>query len=214
MGSIFSAYRDFSRKNRGLEKNPERTEALKRYFERGGVISLGGKGKGWPKLIYPTPLSIRSKIKELSERKAVYEKQHSDWKKSNDSAKMYDLKNEVKKFSEPLYWKHILKYGSDKDYRADTDSIKLPVNLVGDKRWQPMIKMFVENPEYRKNLVETVNYSIVYKKERKVARYAKELKDFRLEVSGKALDKAGSKIEAIDHQIKDLEQILAWASEN
>ena len=213
MSHIFSSYSDFSKKFKGISKDKERASSLKRYFERGGVVSVGNKIKNWPKLLYPDALNLKQKIKELNERKAIYDKQYFAWKKKHSAAKNYELTQEVLKFKEPLFWKHTLKYATDKDYKKDVDSIKLPVNLVADKRWQPMIKMFVGDSEYRKNLVETVNYSIVYKNDKKLAKYAGQIKEFRMEVSSKALDKINEKVAVLNQQIKDLEQMSAWANE-
>ena len=99
------------------------------------------------------------------------------------------------------------------EYKKDSDSVKLPVNLVADPRWKPMVKMFVNNPEYRKNLVETVNYSIVYQKDKRLGKYASQLKDFRLGVSDKELSKLKIKLEAVEKEISALKEISSWASE-
>ena len=213
MSHIFSSYSDFSKKFKGISKDKERAAALKRYLERGGVISVGSRIRTWPKLLYPTVLNVREKTRELKERKSLYDKQHAQWKKSHYSAKTYEIRQEFLKLKEPLFWKHLMKYNTNKDYRKDADSIKLPVNLVADKRWQPMIRMFVDNSEYRKNLVETVNYSIVYKNDKKLAKYAGQIKEFRMEISSKAIDKINEKLIDINQQINDLGQMASWASE-
>ena len=213
MKRLFTSFDDFSKQFTDLAEKPERAEALKRYFERGGVISAEAKTMVWPKLVYPSVQRIREQANEIKQRKAIYDKQHSGWKKSHDSAKMYDMKNEVMKFSDPLYWKHMVKYHSNKEYRKDADSVKLPVHLVSDDRWKPMIKMFVEDGEYRGNLVETVTHSIVYKNDKRLAKYSEELKEFRMEISGKAISGIEKKTGLLDKDIKSMEEIEKWANE-
>jgi len=213
MKKLFTSFDDFCRNFKGLDDKPERLEALKSYFTRGGVISAENKGKGWPKLVYPSVQRIKEQAADLKQRKAIYDKQNSGWKKSHNSAKNYDLRNEVMKFSDPLYWKHIVKYHSDKAYKNDSDSVKLPVHLVSDERWKPMIRMFIEDGEYRNNLVETVSHSIVYQKDKKLAKYSEELKEFRMEMTGKAISGIDKKLEVLEKDIKSFDEILKWASE-
>ena len=86
--------------------------------------------------------------------------------KTHKSASNYHLTNQVLKLKEPLYWKHIAKMATDSDYRKDAETVKLPAHLVSDKKWQPMVKMFVNDLDYRKQLSETVRTSVVYKKEK------------------------------------------------
>ncbi len=212
--NIMSSFKAFSEKF-GVKKKDKgpRAEALKKYFEKGGVISVGKADKDWPRLIYPSPLRIRSQIKELNELKQQYVKKQSSWEKSFNDAKIYHLRNNILKYSEPLYWKHIAKCTTNKDYKNDTALVKLPIHLVPDPRWKPMIRMFVNDVEYRKNLVETVQNSIVYKKDKKVAKYANILQAFRMDISSKKIDSLKKKIDYLDNKIKTLETMLEWAKE-
>ncbi|MBT4596830.1 MAG: hypothetical protein HOC95_02520 [Candidatus Diapherotrites archaeon] len=73
--------------------------------------------------------------------------------------------------------------------------------------------MFVTDLDYRKQLTETVKESIVYKKDKRVAKYADELKDFRMNTSGKqmkSLEKKLAKINEIEVALKELHK---WAKE-
>ena len=212
--NIVSSFKAFSEKFDVKKNKPSpRAEALKKYFERGGVISVGRAEKGWPKLIYPSPRRIRSQIKELNELKQLYVKKQSNWEKSFNDARIYHIRNNILKYSEPLYWKHIAKCATNKDYKNDANLVKLPIHLVPDSRWKPMIRMFVNDVEYRKNLVETVQNSIVYKKDKKVAKYADILQAFRMDISSKKVDSLKKKIDYLDSEIKTLETMLEWAKE-
>lgn len=190
-----------------------RYEALDKYFARGGVINAIKTSKTWPKLIYPSPLRIETQIKELNELRSVYGGKLKDWNKKLRDAQNYHSKNQILKFSEPIYWKHVAKSLSDPDYKADSGNVDLPVHLVADPKWKPMIKMFVNDLEYRKNLVETVQNSIVYKKEKKVAKYADVLQDFRSEMSNSKIDQLTKKIEKLNLEIASLEAVRKWAKE-
>jgi hypothetical protein len=214
--NIISSYSVFSQKFPDLQKsssNKARLEALKTYFGSGGVISVGTKKGAWPKLIYPSPRKLELQIKEISSLRKVFLKKQQDWEKEFNDAKVYHIKHNITKFSDPLYWKHIAKCAINRDYKEDSEAVSLPVHLVGDSRWKPMIKMFVTDIEYRKQLTETVQNSIVYEKDRKVARYANELQAFRMGVSNKKIDTIKEKVSQLDAKINALKQIQKWAKE-
>ncbi|MAG17955.1 MAG: hypothetical protein CL944_00605 [Candidatus Diapherotrites archaeon] len=191
----------------------ERYDALEKYFIRGGVISAVKSGKSWPKLVYPSPMRIDVQIKELEELKEVYSKKVNTWKEKLSQAKSYHQRHQVKKFAEPLYWKHVAKTLTDPDYKEDTKNVSLPVHLVADPKWKPMVKMFVKDLEYRKNLVETVQNSVVYKEDKKVGKYADVLQDFRSEISTTKIDDLSKKVSKLDVEIKSLQLIKKWSKE-
>ncbi|HZX20350.1 MAG TPA: hypothetical protein VFF13_05030 [archaeon] len=191
----------------------DRYNALEKYFARGGVISAVKSNGKWPKLVYPSPQRIEDQLKELQALKSVYESKSRDWSKKLSEAKNYHSKHQLLKFKDPLYWQHVAKKTMDSDYKADSEKVQIPVHLVADPRWKPMVKMFVNDLEYRKNLVETVENSIVYKDDKKVAKYADELQNFRSEMSTSKLDDIGKKLGKINQEISSLEAVKKWAKE-
>ena len=214
--SIVSNFDDFSGRFPEAVKDAkakDRVTAVERYFKRGGVLSLAKSGSGWPKLVYPTPLRLKDQIEQLQSLRQRFQSKHRDWSKRVNDAKVYHVRNNVLKFVEPLYWKHLAKITFDADYRKDADMVKLPVHLVADKKWKPMIKMFVSDFDYRKNLAETVDKSIVYKNDKRVGRYADELQGLRKEISEKKTNAFADKVRDMETDIKMMETILRWARE-
>lgn len=210
--NIISSYAAFSQAFT-VPENDERTSALKRYFARGGVISAVKSSGPWPKLLYPSPMRIESQIKEMDELLQHFLAKEKEWKKKLANAKSYHSRHQILKFSEPLYWKHIAKTVADPDYREDAGKVSLPVHLSADPKWKPMINMFVNNTEYRKNLVETVETSIVYKKDKKVAKYADVLQNLRSEISATKLEEIDKKTTLLKSEINALKLIKKWAQE-
>ena len=216
MSEIISNFNVFSEKFPEIEsfgENHARAKALKLYLANGGVVSAVSRGKGWPKLIYPNPLKLNAQIKGLNQNLEMLGGKKKDWEKTFFDAKIYNVKNKVVKFVDPLYWKHAFKAVSDKDYRQDVESVKLPVHMVAEPKYRPMINMFVNDIEYRKQLTETVLNSIVYKKDPRVARYAQELRAFRLDTSNKNIDHLQKKMDSLKDQVKALQTIRDWAKE-
>ncbi len=213
MRKVISDLDIFEKDFPNLPKKGERIDALKTYFGVGGVIKIYDSEKDWPKLAYPSYFVLEKKMKELKEKKGIYEKKLSTWNKQYNSASQYHKIHQIKKLKEPLYWKHIAKMTLDKDYKKDANSVKLPVHLVGDDKWKPMVKMFVNDLDYRKQLAETVEKSIVYKKSKRVAQYADELKDFRMGVSDKQIKDLDKKIAKLDELNVALKELQKWAKE-
>jgi len=215
MAEVVASIAEFQKKFPKAPKSGERREAVEKYFAIGGVIKAfkSEDESGWPKLSYPSHAVLETKIKEIRSKKSVFHGKRSTWKKSYNSASHYHQTNQLKKLKEPLYWKHLAKLVSNPEYRKDSESVKLPAHLVADDKWKPMIKMFVNDLEYRRQLSETVRTSIVYKKDKKVARYADDLKEFRMSTSGKQvtdLDKKLFDLEETEHALRELQK---WARE-
>jgi len=210
---VIASIKDFNKAFPKAPKTGARREALERYFGINGVIKAQDTAKEWPELTYPNVEVLESKIKESKERKKIFEGKLSEWKHKHFDASMYHQINQVKKFAEPLYWKHLAKSVSDKDYRKDADAVKLPAHLVADKKWQPMVKMFVNDVEYRKQLAETVSTSIVYKKNKRVAQFADDVQNFRMDASSKQMKELEEKIAALDKTESALKEMQKWAKE-
>lgn len=213
MASVISNIEKFDEKFSDVPKDEKRRDALIQYFKVGGVIKAYDSENQWPKITYPDYFVLNRKLKELKSKKELYEKNLNSWKKKYSSASKYHTTNQIKKLKEPLYWKHLAKSAIDADYRKDASQVKLPVHLVSDDKWKPMVKMFVNDLDYRKQLSETVKTSIVYKKDKKVAKYADDLKDFRMNTSKKQIDELEKKIEIIKKTENALKEIQKWSKE-
>jgi len=213
MRKVVSNLASFEKEFPDLSKTGTRMNAIKSYFEAGGVIKIYDSEKEWPKLAYPSYFVLDKKLKELKQKRGIYEKKLGTWNKQHKAASQYHARNQIKKLKEPLYWKHMVKMTLDNDYRKDTAMVKLPVHLVGDDRWKPMVKMFVNDLDYRKQLAETVDKSIVYRKNKKVAQYADELKDFRMGVSDKQIKDLTKKINKLNKIEVALKELQKWAKE-
>ncbi len=213
MHGVIASIKDFDKAFPKCPRDGPRRTALMRYFSINGVVKPIATDKEWPKLIYPDTRVLDIKVKEIKEKRKNYNEKLSEWKKQHSSASMYHQVNQVKKFGDPIYWKHLAKTLSDEDYRKDAASVKLPAHLVADKKWKPMVKMFVNDIEYRKQLAETVNTSIVYKKNKKVAKFADELQDFRMDAASRQMKDLEEKIDTLNKNEEALKEMQKWAKE-
>jgi len=213
MHKVISSVKDFDKDFPDAPKEGIRRDSLARYLAINGVVKAISVEKEWPKLLYPDSRVLDAKIREVKEKIKLYEGKMNEWKGKHLSASMYHQVNQVKKLKEPLYWKHMAKMATDSDYRKDADSVKLPAHLVADKKWKPMVKMFVNDIEYRKQLAETVNTSMVYKKNKKVAQFADNLQSFRMDAAQKQMGELQKKIDSMNETEKALKEMQVWAKE-
>jgi hypothetical protein len=213
MHGVISTIADFEKTFPKCAKDGERRKAIEKYLAINGVIKAVECNKDWPKLVYPNIAVLESKLKETKSKKKSYSQRLNEWKKQHFNASMYHQVNQVKKLAQPIYWKHLAKTVIDSDYKKDADSVKLPAHLIADKKWQPMVKMFVNDIEYRKQLTETVNTSIVYKKDRKVAKFADDLQGFRMGAADKQVKDLEERLAELDETEKALKEMQKWAKE-
>jgi len=210
--SSFSQLEKMLPKKLPVEKEAARITALKHYLSKGGVLHVAPSENEWPKLLYPTKAHLKKKIGEIRALQEQYASRLSSWQKKFNGAKNYKSLNNLKKIKEPLFWKHMAKCAVDKDYRADSEKVKLPVHLVADQRWKPMVKTFLRDVDYRKQLVQTVDESIVYRNNKKVAQYADLLQSFRMEQSNRKVEELKQRVAALEADISAMQELARWAS--
>ncbi|MEW6295500.1 MAG: hypothetical protein AB1467_04375 [Candidatus Diapherotrites archaeon] len=196
-----------------LSSNNERVEALNRYFEQGGFVSILPNSSGWPKLTYPSKHRIKEMLQQLNEKKDLFSRKHGDWQQKHFQAKTYKMFTKLKKFADRTYWDHTIKSIKDKSYRNEAQKVKLPTHLVADPKFKPMIKMFVNDPEYRRQLIETIEHSIVYRDRKELGRYANFLQEFRKNISEDKMKEIKEKLKEIDSDIKMYNALQKWSEE-
>ena len=189
-----------------------RVSALQHYLSKGGVLHVVPSDADWPRMLYPTKKHLRKRIDDLRSLREQYSGRLSDWKKKFNDASSYRVVQNIKKLKEPLFWRHLAKCAIDRDYKTDSEKVHLPIDLVADKRWQPMVRIFLEDIDYRKQLVQTVDESIVYRKNKRVAQYADLLQGFRMQQSSRQIEELQRKIADLDADIAAIQEIARWAS--
>ncbi|MDO8646912.1 MAG: hypothetical protein Q7R70_00665 [Candidatus Diapherotrites archaeon] len=219
MPEIISSIAAFAEKYKGAgflnAKEDSRINALKRYFQKGGVARFSSESKdSFPKLIYPSKPRVQQLMQDSVVLKDQFERKLKDWKKANGDAKVYHLKLHAKKLASPTYWKHVGKKITDKDYRDDAEKVKLPAELISDKKYKAMVEMFVNNLDYRKQLSETVQNSIVYKNSgNRLAKHLDEVQEFRTGISEDKIKDISKKLSEVNADLEMFETIKKMTAE-
>lgn len=190
-----------------------RKRALAHYFSRRGIVQLelDAESKDWPRLVYPTPEKLEEQITSLERKHRDQSSKKKEWQATHFKASSKEVMAHAKKLTDPLFWKHVAKSATDSNYRADARTIDLHSSLISDAKYRPMIEAFVENPEYRKQLTETVKTSPVYKNHKGLAKHADDRRQLQLEVSKSMLEQSDEQLKDYHAQLSALRELLKWS---
>lgn len=198
-----------------LQTQPARKGAIVEYLSRKGVLQIDlAQTEGWPKLVYPSRDKIKTKLTELETEYVKQRQKKNSWQWTHFRAKSHKTFSHMKKVVDPLYWQHVTKSLTDKEYREDSKLIDLHSHLVSDEKYRPMIKAFVHNEDYRKQLAETVKTSIVYKDHKGLGKHSQDKQALQLQVSQSLLSKAHTSMTELKAQIHVYKELLKWSDEN
>lgn len=184
--------------------------AVKKYLESGGIIKLG-KEAGNITLIYPDFTRLNTQIKDAEAKKSIFAREYKSWSAKYDKVKNEQKMLNIKKLSKKEYWKHLLKYKTDSDYRQMFDRTGLRTELVAHVKWDKMFNKFVNDEDYRQRLVETVENSVVYSKDRTLAKNADNVRDFVSSISFKKKNTYKEKVDNIERYIRTLKILTSWS---
>ncbi|MFH0970654.1 MAG: hypothetical protein V1776_04320 [Candidatus Diapherotrites archaeon] len=197
-----------------LDTNPRRKKAIEYYFQKRGVLQLETTSPtNWPRLVYPTPEKLEKQIQEFTLRHQEQTSKKWQWQMAHLRELSYDTFAHAKKVTDPLFWKHVSKKVMDREYRDDSKTIDLKSSLISDEKYRPMIAAFVDNPEYRKQLTETVKHSPVYQNHKGLAQHAKERRKLKKEVSASQIKRSHHIVSEHREQLFALKELLNWSKE-
>ncbi len=200
---------------RFFEKDSYRVQALEHYFSRRGIIQVEFlKENAWPVLVYPPKEKLESQISELMQKQKQSFSSKWGWQMTQLKARTRNAVDHTKKLSDPLFWQHVAKTATDKEYRIAAKSIGLKSKLIAHEKYRPMIDSFVNNPEYRSQLVETVKHSPAYRMHEGLAKSAEQQKELHLNISASQLKKTQTKLDEYELHLQSLKELLKWSKES
>ncbi len=224
MPEVIESIASFEKKSSGaafLSRESHRKKALEHYFSRKGIIQvefpLTTDGtphfKDWPKLVYPSTEKLQLQIDELEQKQKRFFSSKWNWQLTHAKARTRDVVQHAKKLVDPLFWQHVTKNATDKEYRDASKSIGIRSKLIANEKYRPMIQSFVHNPDYRAQLLETVKHSPAYQNHEGLAKNAEQQKELQLHISSSQLEKTDTKLQEIEAQLTSLRELLRWSKE-
>ena len=167
-------------------------KAVDDYVKMGGVVKLKDG-----KIIYPEKKRIESQIEQVKKRLESLKQQKAELIKKKREYTYNSLILEATRFADPLYWNHLFKMLTDKNYKEVFETVKPPVERIKDAKWRSMIRMFVKSDEYRQRLFEAKTSKIGKSRETIRDSVEKNFKD--------AQDLISHRLKKIEREKKDLE---------
>jgi hypothetical protein len=178
----------------------------KKYFEdffKNRFLNISEDNK----IMYPNKIYFKNKNKELKKKLDELNKFKKFWLKKNKDAKNYYRNIENTKYFKKNYWKHKIKKLTNENYAQDIKNTKLTEKTLMDPEYKNLLNTFLLDPDYRKKLTDTVNNSIIYKKQ-KIGDISKKKQEFKIELSNNNIKKLNKEIEDIKFKIKTNKIIL------
>ncbi|RLG21976.1 hypothetical protein DRN74_01020 [Candidatus Micrarchaeota archaeon] len=190
------------------KRNQDLDKAITTYLEMGGVLKLNGQDN--TELIYPNKRRILYQIEEIKKKRTYIDKQLRFFERKRRSFITNNFFTNASRFIDPLYWQHILKINLDKEYRKSVDIVDPPITLMRDKKWRKMIKMFVNNAEYRERLKEA-RTSIIGKRRSSVRENAEKSIRNNIEAIDARIKQLREERRKFSRRLRALNTLLSWA---
>ena len=126
-----------------------REEASTIYLRHGGVLKIEED-----RLLYPDKKRVDQQLL-LAEKKLSYlEPLISELEKRKSNLSTYNILNAVKRGSDSLCWKHYYRKIIKEEYRKSSGIVVPPIHRINEEKYRKIMKQFLENENYRKNMYE------------------------------------------------------------
>ncbi|MBN1160039.1 MAG: hypothetical protein JXA43_02250 [Candidatus Diapherotrites archaeon] len=185
--------------------------AIRKYLENRGIVKIDCTVSGDPvKLIYPDKLKLMNLIETSRNKREMIRGDLKKWKNRHSKAKNEKITLQAKKLTMSDYWKHKAKYTTDKAYRDSWNRVDMDTEIAAHDKYGAMFRMFVNNDEYRSKLVDTVENSVVYSKDKKLAKNVQVLREFKMNMSNTKIESYNKKITELNEYIKAMQTLSNW----
>ncbi len=190
--------------------NKDEFEALALYFERGGLVKVSNNQS--LRILYPNKEKVKKEVSDLKKELSQINGKCKFWENTKRDAERYLNKLRIKKFYDKTYWKHIYKFITDKKYKDEFEKAKIPVDLVSDPKFKKIFEEFIKNQNYRDNLIQTMDNSIIYQNKGLGEQIIESIK-IKNSIADKKLELFYKRKEFLETQIKAYKTILRWVVE-
>ncbi len=136
-------------------------QSISNYLKEGGIIKTEKNQE--LKFIYPSKDIIKKEVNTIKAEYTKIKDKLDYWIGMQNDSKNFLENGKRKKYLNKTFWKHKIKESFDKKYKEDFEKINLPIDYINDKGIEKIISTFMDNKDYRNNLLETINNSIIYK---------------------------------------------------
>jgi hypothetical protein len=182
-----------------------REEASRVYCSSGGILKTDGG-----RLIFPGSERLVNQLSDAMVRKNSLTEQIRFWHRHHRSLSSRNVLEDALLLSDPLFWEHLLKLGTEQGYRESLERVDLPLKYMRDEKYRKIIKAFLHDKEYRKRLVKAKT-SIIGQASDGLNKSAGKNKDFKRKIVKDKLDRLKEERETVWRKIRVLEALLEWS---
>jgi len=184
-----------------------REEASKIYLESGGILKAEGE-----RLVFPDQNRLVSQLEDAMVRRYSLTAQIRFWNRQYRSLASENILEDALRLTDPLFWEHLLKLNTERDYRTSFEKVDLPMKYMREEKYRKIIRTFVKDKEYRKRLVKAKTSRIG--RLTSIKETAEKGKDFRRKIVKDKLDRLNGEREEVSRKILVLESLLEWSLGN
>ncbi len=200
---LVSSWDDLVKRFPDLEESADRPEvdAIRQYLKSGGIIKVADSDR--LRIVYPTKKMIDERIAALRRQRTYYVKEIN---------KLRSLERDltpVRLAFDPLYLKHQLKMLADRSYREAFQRLGFGWEQFLDPKTRKIVKQFMEDPDYRARVLQTLDESPVYKS-RRFGSVSEAARNTRREVLNRKIETFQRKVDDLERQITMLALLKRW----
>jgi len=185
--------------------------AIRNYLKNRGIVKIDCDPNGVPiKLVYPDKLKLTNLLETSIRKRSIMREDLKKWKTRFNKAKNEKLVLNLKKLTMGDYWKHKAKYTTNRAYKDAWDKVEMDTEIVAHEKYGAMFSMFVNNDEYRNKLIDTVENSVVYSKDKKLAKNVESLREFKMKMSHNKIKSYQKRIDELSDYIKAMKILSNW----
>jgi hypothetical protein len=183
-----------------------REEACRLYRESGGILKISDE-----RLLFPDSGRLISQLSEAMVRRDGLTAQLRFWQRQHRTIAPGNMLEEAMRVTDPLFWEHLIKFGTQKDYRQSFDKVDLPMKYLNDEKYRKIIRTFIRDESYRKRLVKAKT-GVLSLSSDTIKESAEKNRDFKRKIVGDKVERLKKERAGLADRIRVLEVLLEWCS--
>ena len=183
-----------------------REEACRLYRESGGILKIEND-----RLLFPGPERLVSQLSEAMVRRDGLTAQLRFWQRQHRTTAPDNLLEDAMRITDPLFWEHLMKMATERDYRQSFDKVDLPMKYLSDEKYRKIIRTFIRDESYRKRLVKAKT-GVLGQSSDTITESADKKRDFKRKIVGDKVERLKKERTGLADRIKVLEVLLEWCS--
>jgi len=182
-------------------------EACRAYSGSGGILRTENG-----RLVFPGKDRLVEQMTETAMRRDSLTEQIRFWHRLHRDTASSNALTEVARLTDPLYWEHMLKMATEKDYRDAFEKVALPMRHMSDNKYRKIVETFVNNSDYRRRLVEAKTSEIGLVGDT-IKESADKKLEFKRKIIGEKLEKLKKERVKVTDKLQMLDVLLKWSLE-